>query len=599
MKKILLTFVAAVCMAATASAQLAEGSVFPYPGGATGRLTAVNAPFTGMGFNLDSLSNAGYTIFIDISATWCNPCWQYHISKQLDTLWEQHGPTGAPGVNASTTNDVFVLFVQGEGTSHLAELYDGPGATVGSASVETPYATSSQGNWVAGTPFPMIDDTTSSDGTYGTNALDAAWHIAFFPTVYMICRDHLVHNLTQPSYSAAYAAAQATCPTTPPATGASVDAKATPYLGATYFVCDGQPSVTFQNYSTTANITAATISVTDSSGATVATVPWTGTLTPYATTNVSVPAFPGTSFSGYKYSVTVIGDINAANNGSPDSVFRIYTPANVGTLPLTEDFTGTLSRKYNFPSDGSIGLPNPSWAGAPNPSGVTSNKYLLFDFPGFSSGKGLFDFVVGNFNTDGYSSLTFEFDESYAVYTGNPTSDKITVNVSHNCGSTWLTVWTGTGTTLETHAAVSNGWVPTAAADWVHRTVNIPVGDTSNNMMLRFNAISSNSNYGWVTNLKLSGSVEGVPQVLANNEVFIAPNPANDQANISFTLTAAASVQVQVTDVAGRIVNSFSQELNAGAQNIALSTVNLPTGVYNVKLATPGQFTVKQLSVVK
>ncbi len=42
MKKALLTFVAAIGLAASASAQLTDGTVFPFPGGSTGALTAVN-----------------------------------------------------------------------------------------------------------------------------------------------------------------------------------------------------------------------------------------------------------------------------------------------------------------------------------------------------------------------------------------------------------------------------------------------------------------------------------------------------------------------------------------------------------------------------
>ena len=598
MKIFLLTFLAAAGLAATASAQLAEGSVFPYPGGASGGLTAVNAPFTGIRYNLDRLSNAGYTIFIDISATWCPPCWAYHQSKQLDTLWAQHGPAGAPGVNATTTNDVFVLFFQGESTSGIAELTDnavGSGAILYSTT-ELPYSNVTQGNWVTGTPFPMIDDTTSSDATYGTGAIDAAWDIAFFPTVYMICRDHLVHNLTQPSYTAAYAAAQADCPTYAPSS--TYDAKATTYMGSDYYVCNANPSVTFQNYSSTNSITTATVTVTDATGATVATLPWSGTLAPFAVATVPVPSFAGTSFGGYKYSVTVPSDSNPANNSSVDSVFKVYSASNAGTIPYYDDLTGAITYKYSFPSDGSIALPNPAWSGCPNPAGVTENKYLLFDFYDFQAGTGSFDFVVGNFNTTGVTGLTFQFDEAYAEYTGNP-SDAMAVQVSSDCGATWTTPWTASGTALETAPSTTSQFVPASASQWQHITTYIPNTDDNANMMVKLTGTSAYGNFGWVTNLDLKLGTASVPNVISAEGISIAPNPAKDVAYVNLNLTADANVQVQVLDAVGRVINTISQDLNQGAQKIDVSTNNLPAGMYLVKVIVGNNVTTKQLSVIK
>ena len=601
MKKFLLTSMAAISIAASANAQLAEGSLFPYIGGTTGALTAVNSPFTGQHFNFDSISNAGYTIFIDISATWCNPCWQYHGRKQLDTLWAQHGPTGMPGVNASTTNDVYVFFVQGEATSNLAELYDvEPPATPGSASVETPYATTTQGNWVAGTPFPIIDDTTSTDATYGTNAIDAAWSIAYFPTVYMVCRDKLVHVLTQPSYTAAYAAAQAGCPNSAPATGSSVDAKAAPYMGAGYYACNASPAVSFQNYSTSANITSASVTVTDATGATVATVPWSGTLAPYALANVTVPSFAGTTFGGYKYSVAVTGDINSANNGSVDSAFKIYTAGNAANLPFTDNLTSGFSYKYTPPSDGSIFFTSTANfpSGCPNPAGVTESDYIVADFYDFQSGTGSYDFVIGNFNTALATGLTFTFDQAYGEYTGT-TTDVLKVVSSMDCGATWSTLWTGTGATLATAASTTNQYIPGASTDWQLRTVNIPATDEGSNMILKFTGTSAYGNLCWMTNLSLTSGNASVKPLNAANFISVSPNPSKDMTYINMTVNESTTVKVEVYDATGRVLATVNQELAVGAQKIAVSTSDFVPGLYYVKIASNGNVTTQPLSVIK
>ena len=85
-------------------------------------------------------TDQGYTVFIDFSAVWCGPCWSYHTSGALQNLYINHGPSGMPNVSATTTDDVMVFFIEGDGSS-LAQLNGGSGSV---------------GDWVTGTPYPII-----------------------------------------------------------------------------------------------------------------------------------------------------------------------------------------------------------------------------------------------------------------------------------------------------------------------------------------------------------------------------------------------------------------------------------------------------------
>ena len=143
MKKILLS--ALVCSALFASnshAQLADGSVAP-----DFTVTDIN----GTQHNLYSYLDQGYSVVMDVSATWCGPCWSYHQSGALEDLYVNHGPAGFPGVSANTTDDVMVLWFEGDGSTTQADL-EGTGGNT-------------QGNWLAGTAFPIIDDA-SQNGPY-------------------------------------------------------------------------------------------------------------------------------------------------------------------------------------------------------------------------------------------------------------------------------------------------------------------------------------------------------------------------------------------------------------------------------------------------
>ena len=77
MKKNLLIAALALCSVG-ATAQIADNSICPDWTG-----TDIN----GNTYNLYSILDSGYTVFIDVSATWCGPCWAYHNSGALETLY--------------------------------------------------------------------------------------------------------------------------------------------------------------------------------------------------------------------------------------------------------------------------------------------------------------------------------------------------------------------------------------------------------------------------------------------------------------------------------------------------------------------------------
>lgn len=115
--------------------------------------------------NLYSYLNAGKHVVLDFSATWCLPCWNYHNLHILSDLHDEYGPNG--------TNDIVVIFLEAENNNTNQCLY-GPVGCVGPNG-------GTQGNWVAGTPYPIVDLSH-----IGQNAVRTAYQIGFFPTLYAI-----------------------------------------------------------------------------------------------------------------------------------------------------------------------------------------------------------------------------------------------------------------------------------------------------------------------------------------------------------------------------------------------------------------------------
>lgn len=171
MKKLYLLFALLVSVAFTASAQLPDGSTAP-----DWTLTDIN----GVEHHLYEYLDSGYTVVIDFSATWCGPCWNYHNSGALEELYINHGPAGMPNVSENTTDDVMVFFIEGDGNTTMADLQGTGGNT--------------QGDWITGTPYPIIDDA-SMTGPY---------EIAYWPTIYTICTNKEIQESGQITAEAHY-----------------------------------------------------------------------------------------------------------------------------------------------------------------------------------------------------------------------------------------------------------------------------------------------------------------------------------------------------------------------------------------------------------
>ncbi|MEQ8703534.1 MAG: T9SS type A sorting domain-containing protein [Phaeodactylibacter sp.] len=101
----------------------------------------------------------GKPVVMVISAAWCAPCWSLHTSGVLEEVYNTYGPEGS--------DEIMVIFIEGDPGTSYEQLtgQEGP----------------SQGNWVNGTVYPMIDVETFQ--------LPAAYGLQAFPTVVMICPD--------------------------------------------------------------------------------------------------------------------------------------------------------------------------------------------------------------------------------------------------------------------------------------------------------------------------------------------------------------------------------------------------------------------------
>src|SRR5690606_37241289 len=214
----------------------------------------------GVEHNLQTYLDAGKTVLIDVSATWCGPCWQVHNMHSLENLYMAYGPGGS--------DEIVVLFVEGDDDTTLQDL-QGTG-------------NNTQGDWVTGVPYPIIDNGWDLAVDLDINNNDG---IAY-PSLYRICTDgsyaqvlnsqmgninNIVNKLSECNNL----------------TGVTNHAK---IESQNLRVCENNGSAaaaaSFTNYGTNA-ITSATFVVKDSENNVVATKAFTGSVAMFASATVT------------------------------------------------------------------------------------------------------------------------------------------------------------------------------------------------------------------------------------------------------------------------------------------------------------------------
>ncbi len=293
-----------------AMAQMPDNSICPDWNG-----TDLN----GNSYNLYSLLDSGYTVFIDVSATWCGPCWSYHNTHALKNLYETYGP-------GTAQNKVRVFFIEGDASTTLADL-QGTGSNT-------------QGNWVAGTTYPIIDNAS----------IGSLLQITYFPTIYKVCPSRLITEIGQKTTAQLWASVSTCQSAVNPSDGTLLPAL------AGVKTCQGSGvdlAVRLQNMGTTP-MTSATIEAR--SGTTVlGSTNWTGNLATYGVTNVTVTNYVPPSSGTITYQITSPDD-NGNNNSSIQAITTSNTvaPSTDVTFEIKTDNYGSETRWKLFRPDGSI-----------------------------------------------------------------------------------------------------------------------------------------------------------------------------------------------------------------------------------------------------
>ena len=283
----------------------------------------------GNDISIQALLDEGKTVLVDISAYWCGPCWAWHKGGIMEKLYHEFGPGG--------TDDLAIIWVDGDAATSLALLNGASG---------------SQGDWVTGTPYPIIGP--NGEG----NALADIYNISAYPTLFMHCPGSTsgVEIDREATWEEFLGSWESQCPAA--FENAAIDAHLLEIENGE--LCPGEHPYTQIFNQGSGALTSATLELREN-GNLIETKEWTGNIAPFTYAEV---AYDNAVVSG---STTLESTIIVANDAHPQGNIEADdfssapdAPNTLVTLELRTDQYGSETTWKLFDGAGTMVAQDPS-----------------------------------------------------------------------------------------------------------------------------------------------------------------------------------------------------------------------------------------------
>lgn len=275
----------------------------------------------GVSYDLANFTNKA--VVIDISAHWCGPCWTWHNSGIMDELYHDFGPNG--------TDEFMIFWIDADAGSSVPILNGGG---------------SSQGDWVTGTPYPLI-------GPNGQGAAVASnYSFPGYPTLFLHCgiitapeiqraeKWVFWNNVLTCSYAFVWH---------------NDDATLLLHHGMKICTNGNEPDVEIYNASALMNLSSATLELRDPSGTLVHSQQWQGNLSPFSRTVATINYLITTPGTWTAKVVLPNGVTDTRPNGDEENIEVITPLTNVHTDITVNIVTDQYGSETTWSiSDGSV-----------------------------------------------------------------------------------------------------------------------------------------------------------------------------------------------------------------------------------------------------
>lgn len=317
--------------------------------------------------------------------------------------------------------------------------------------------------------------------------------------------------------------------------------------------------------------------------------------------NGAIVASPSSSVTSINFPNT--GTVNVSLTVSNQYGSHVKTKA-VTVVPGLATMQGPLFESFEMgvlPNDWMIENPsggiNSTWIHTWNAAYDGSGSFFIEGQNQPASQTDYLNTPIINMQMSPVKDLTFAY--AYARKNSS-TSDVFTVQATADCGGTWVNLVTlsagqmqqgSGGTTAAFFIPSTSQWKTVSLANYPTSMGAWATLSNSPHLRVRFAFMEGASGLGnnfYLDAIELPATV-GMSEVKAALQMGVYPNPATDVAALRFRLSDPAEVNVNVTDLSGRVLISRSAEMEAGEQELMLNeNADLASGVYLVDLEVDG-----------
>ena len=197
-------------------------------------------------------------------------------------------------------------------------------------------------------------------------------------------------------------------------------------------------------------------------------------------------------------------------------------------------------------------------------------------------------------------SLTFRCAAATKATSAADLTEKLIVYSSIDCGATWQLKKSFSGSAFINASYHPEEFVPSSPSQWALQTVPIGTAATANTRF-KFEYTSGNqSNNIYIDDINITGVLGIDNSSLAEANVSIYPNPANETATVSYNLVKKGNVKIELMDVLGKKImeaNKMNQMEGEYTFQISKQDLNLLNGIYFVKFSIDNTSVTKKLVI--
>lgn len=306
------------------------------------------------------------------------------------------------------------------------------------------------------------------------------------------------------------------------------------------------------------------------------------------------------------YSVTLtVGDGKSTLTSTKTSYITVFSEAL--KLPFLEDFESTTSISTSPLWEVSNPQKNAAFQISSNAGHMSSKSLYLANYT--QTGPNVDELISRPFDLSHVTSsanVTLSFRFSYRKK-NDTDNEKLYVQISQNCGDTWVTRKTISGTNLS-GTALSTNWIPKADTSWttVHLT-SISSSYWNDNFRFKIKFEGNTGNNLYIDNINI---YDGAPtselisnqnaideNTIDNTKLILYPNPTEGELNISYNSQNGSPTLIKVYDLLGNIINSYNVNTATGSNIAIIDTYGFAQGCYIVDMQIDGNSYKKQFQV--